>query len=369
MRLLIVDDSIVFRSQIRGAVESSMPAQLIGVAQNGRIALQKLENDAYDVMTLDLEMPEMGGLDVLRELKKRNSNVKVIVFSGQTPRSAAAAFDALKLGAVEVVAKPNGETSSLEEALSQVKSQLIPILKQLSSKTIEKSPSLIDAPIIQAPIAFTATPTPASDTSLRKSNIDLVKPKAIVIGSSTGGPSALEVLFASIKGPISIPIFVVQHMPPVFTSILAQRLGVITRIECAEAKHGEHVRPNRIYVAPGDFHMRTLNTPDGVILSLDQGPKHCHVRPAVDILFEEAANIYDKALFGFILTGMGEDGMLGCKSIKNRGGHVMIQDKESSIVWGMPGAVHAVGAYDKMGSIQECSKYLGQMVSPLKVAS
>lgn len=364
MRLLIVDDSVVFRSQIRAAVESSMAPDFIGIAQNGKIAIQKLEQDSFDVMTLDLEMPEMSGIEVLREIKRKHIKIKVIIFAAQTARSAKSALDALNLGAIEIVAKPNGDVSSLAEALEQVKGQLIPILKQFH---LEKCEAVSIASERDMPASETLASKDPQSFDPSPSYWPRVKlhdflPKAIVIGSSTGGPAALEVMFSKIKGPIQIPIFLVQHMPPVFTAILAQRIQSLTGIECSEAKHGEQVQANHIYIAPGDYHMRILGVGANPSLSLDQGPKHCYVRPAVDYLFEDAAKVYESQLMAFVLTGMGEDGALGCKAIKSRGGGVMIQDKASSTVWGMPGAVHAVGSFDKMASLDECAKCLASML-------
>ena len=361
MRLLIVDDSVVFRSQIKAAVESVMTPEVIGVAQNGKIALQKLTQERYDVMTLDLEMPEMNGMEVLEEIKRQKLPVKTVIFAAQTARGAKGALEALRLGAVEVVAKPDGGAGSLQEALEQVKQQLIPILRQFSQDRaphFEKSPTVARSANVAPPIP----PPSSSHRTWQNKVLETFRPKVIVIGSSTGGPSALDILFSKIKPPISVPILIVQHMPPIFTDSLAQRLQTVTGIKAAEAKHGEQIEPNRIYVAPGDFHMGVVHGPNGILIKLDQGPKRCHVRPAVDVLFEDIASIYERHVMGFVLTGMGEDGMLGAKAIKSNGGGVMIQDKESSVVWGMPGAVHSAGAFDKMGSIEDWSHMLATFV-------
>lgn len=366
MRLLIVDDSVVFRSQIKAAVESVMTPEVIGVAQNGKIALQKLSQERYDVMTLDLEMPEMNGMEVLEEIKRQKIPVKTVVFAAQTARGAKGALEALRLGAVEVVAKPDGGAGSLQEALEQVKQQLIPILQQFSQDRPPRSdigPAVARQTSLAPPVASPIAPQPMWQNKV----LETFRPKVIVIGSSTGGPSALDVLFANIRPPISIPILIVQHMPPIFTDSLAQRLQTVTGVKTAEAKHGEQVEPNRIYVAPGDYHMGVVYGPSGIMIRLDQGPKRCHVRPAVDVLFEDIAAIYERHVMGFVLTGMGEDGMLGAKAIKTHGGGVMIQDRESSVVWGMPGAVHSAGAFDKIGSIEDCSRMLATFVLQSRV--
>jgi two-component system chemotaxis response regulator CheB len=359
MRLLIVDDSVVFRSQIRSAVEVSMAFSGINTAANGRIALQKLEQEKYDVMTLDMEMPEMNGMETLREIKSRGIPVKVVVFAAQTARGASSALEALKLGAIEVVSKPNSVAGSLNEALEQIKDQLIPILKEVESGHVAPSPSR--EVVVPRAVALSSSKQmfpSIKQVEYTKVLIETFKPKIVVIGSSTGGPNALEVLFEQIRGPIRIPILLVQHMPPVFTASLAGRIESITGIAAAEGKNGETLLPGRIYVAPGDYHMGLYLAPAGISIKLSQGPKRCNVRPAVDELFEDVASIYGQHVGGMILTGMGEDGMLGCRAIKSKGGGVMIQDKETCVVWGMPGAVHASGAYDKIGPLNECGRIL-----------
>jgi len=366
MRILIVDDSVVFRSQIKSAVETSMNVTSIATAANGKIALQKLEQETFDVMTLDMEMPELNGIETLREIKARKIPVKVVVFAAQNARAASNALEALKLGALEVVSKPDGGASSLDEALTQVKDQLVPILKQVDGDRVvanaAKAAHSVRASVedVREKSELTARDMcpGIQKTEYPKVRIETFKPKIIVIGSSTGGPNALEVLFTHIKPPVRVPILCVQHMPPVFTASLASRLGAITGVEAAEGRNGEVLKPGRIYMAPGDYHMGLFLAPGGISIKLSQGPKRCNVRPAVDVLFEDVAGIYEQHVGAIILTGMGEDGMLGCRAIKSKSGGVMIQDKETCVVWGMPGAVHAAGAFDKMGPLQECGRIL-----------
>lgn len=359
MRLLIVDDSVVFRSQIKAAVDSSLQVDYLATAANGKIALQKLEQEKFDAMTLDMEMPEMNGMETLKEIKARNIPVKVVVFAAHDKRGASSAMEALRLGAIDVVSKPDGSHTSFEDALEHVKSQLIPILREveigLSSPSTPKVPDASGHELDRS--AKTMFPS-IQPQKYPKVLVESFRPKAVVIGCSTGGPNALEVVFEYIRAPISVPILIVQHMPPVFTASLAERLASITGIESAEGRHGEVVRDGRIYVAPGDFHMGLAVVPGAVTIKISQGAKRCNVRPAVDVLFEDAASSYEHQLGGIILTGMGEDGMLGCRAIKQRGGGVVIQDKESSVVWGMPGAVHASGAFDKVAPLHEVGRIL-----------
>ncbi len=359
MRLLIVDDSVVFRSQIKSAVDASMRVDYVATAANGKIALQKLEQEKFDIMTLDMEMPEMNGMETLREIKSRNIPVKVVVFAAQTSRGAASAMEALRLGAIEVVPKPDGSNASLEQALEHVKSQLMPILQEVDTGRLNNV-GIRPADSARAVIEQSSRemfPT-INRGEYKKLRVESFKPKVIVIGCSTGGPNALEVLFEYVRPPVRVPILIVQHMPPVFTASLAARITTITGVEAAEGRNGEVIREGRIYVAPGDFHMGLFLAPGGISIKLGQGVKRCNVRPAVDVLFEDVASIFESHVGGIILTGMGEDGMLGCRAIKERGGGVVIQDKETCVVWGMPGAVHAAGAFDKMAPLQECGRIL-----------
>jgi two-component system chemotaxis response regulator CheB len=370
MRILIVDDSVVFRSQIKSAVESSMKIELLATAANGKIALQKLEQERFDVMTLDMEMPEMNGMETLKEIKAKKIPVKVVVFAAQTTRGATSAMEALRLGAIEVVPKPDGGNASLDQALEHVKDQLVPILREVetgrlvsgAAKSAESTRAAVEsAKTTVESISKDMFPSIQSG-DYPKVSVEKFKPKIVVIGSSTGGPNALEVLFETIKAPVKVPILIVQHMPPVFTASLATRIANLTGVEAAEGRNGEVLKPGRIYVAPGDYHMGLFFAPGGISIKLSQGPKRCNVRPAVDVLFEDVAAIYEQHVGAMILTGMGEDGMLGCRAIKSKGGGVMIQDKETCVVWGMPGAVHAAGAFDKMGPIQECGRVLRSWV-------
>jgi two-component system chemotaxis response regulator CheB len=185
----------------------------------------------------------------------------------------------------------------------------------------------------------------------------------IVIGSSTGGPAALEKIFSSIKAPINIPILITQHMPPVFTEMLARRLSDMTGIPCAEAKNGEVIKPNQMYIAPGDYHMIVVGNKAEYKIQLNQEAQRNSVRPAVDYLFETAADIFDRTCMGFVLTGMGEDGLIGAQALRRKGAAMMIQDKESCVVFGMPGAIYSSGDYDQIGNLETISTTIRRMTN------
>ena len=345
IRVLVVDDSVVFRTQITGAIGRNVDIEVVGTAATGAIALQKLAQLTVDVVTLDFEMPDMNGIEVLREIKKRGFPVHVIVFSSQTQRGAEAALDALREGADDVVAKPSGEGLTFETAGKAIEEALVPKILQFNSKA---SIPITEAPKIAAKIA--------------KRDLARFLPEAIVIGSSTGGPTALEKIFASLTGPITVPIFIAQHMPPVFTEILARRLGEISGIPSEEAKAGTIVEANHIYVAPGDYHLLLEASGKGTKIALNQMPQRNSVRPAVDYLFESAAQVYKQNCLGVVLTGMGEDGLAGAKALRALNAPIIIQDRESCVVFGMPGAIFAADDYDQMGDLNFITSLLKRLV-------
>lgn len=361
MNVLIVDDSVVFRSQIKSALEDIKDIVVIGTAANGKIALEKLEQGGVDVIILDLEMPVMDGMSMLSEMKKRNFQQVVIVFAAPTGEGIDLTLSALKAGASDFITKPNSN-GSLEQALEGIQRELIPKILQFKNKINIKVTNVTEPKkekilINENQKVYSTVP---------KKRLDAFKPKIVAIGSSTGGPMALEKVFTHLKGVnIKIPIFIAQHMPPKFTEALAKRIELVCEHPANEAKDGDIVEPGHIYVAPGDFHMTVEQFSENskARIRLDQGPKRNSVRPAVDNLFESLANIYGNNCVVFVLTGMGEDGLQGSKAIKSALGGVIIQDEASSVVWGMPGSIFQANVYDAIGNLDECAQYLIQMVS------
>lgn len=354
MRVLIVDDSVTFRSQIRRALEALPGVTVAGTAANGKIALQMLEKKEVDLITLDINMPEMDGIAFLDYLHKNDSyKVKVIVFAHHTARSARDTVKALSLGAVDFVIKPTADNNvGMVDAYEAVLRELAPKVLQFVSA---------EAATNQTAGPKASTTSKADVKEYTKVDIDHFDPSVIVVASSTGGPKALENFFSQLKRPPSMPVLVVQHMPEMFTKFLSKRLGDMMQVECREGIDGELVEPGIVYVAPGNFHMTVKMEGKRFAIQVDQTPRVNFVRPAADLLFRSAAQLFGKGCMGFVLTGMGEDGKVGSQAIKASGGGIMIQDKESSIVWGMPGSVHGANAFDKIGSIQECAKVLARM--------
>ena len=353
VRVLIVDDSTVFRSQVRASLEGLPGVENVGYATNGRLAIDWLKSKSADLITLDMEMPEMDGLATLRELARMGCKAKVIVFSSTTLHGAEATLAALREGASDFLAKPNltllGTAKSPAEA---IRALLEPKIRQFFPESLGGTRAAATIPLPTTPGVAGAFP---------RTDWRLFLPKALVIASSTGGPTALEKLFSMLRPPLQIPIFITQHMPPVFTASLAERIARVSGIPAAEAKHQEMVQSGRIYLAPGDYHLRLEARAGGAMALLDQGPQRNSVRPAADFMFESAVPIYSRNLLGVVLTGMGADGRDGAVAVKRAHGGMLIQDKASCVVFGMPGAVHEVGAYDEMGTLETIASRLVEL--------
>ena len=362
MRILVVDDSVVFRSQIKSALDAIEGIVVAQTAANGKIALDRLEQNTIDVVILDLEMPELDGISTLKEMRKRGFNQKVIVFASASKSAVDLVFSALEAGASDFISKP-ANSGSFEEALEGIKSELLPKVLQFQKKDLEKEKLLLSqVQPVSSEVVRKVVPKKINLSS-DWNKMSQFKPRAIGIGASTGGPTALSAVFAKLKGhPLHLPIFITQHMPPMFTEHLAKSIESLSGHPTNEGKNGEIVKPGHIYVAPGDFHMSVIHTLDGSIqIRLDQGAKRNSVRPAVDNLFESLSHVYGHSCVAFVFTGMGEDGVVGAKSIKAASGSVIIQDEASCVVWGMPGAIYAANAFDVMGNLDECAQSLIQM--------
>jgi two-component system chemotaxis response regulator CheB len=334
IRVLVVDDSVVIRRLVCHALEEDPGIEVVGVAANGRIALSRIPQLAPDVITLDIEMPEMDGLGMLRELRRRDRITPVVMFSTMTERGAAATFDALSLGADDYVTKASN-AGSLDVSLANLRHELLPKLRQFFE---------VASPEVQPRAVPPRAAIPFTNRSPRR---------AVAIGVSTGGPAALAKLVPQFPGDFPLPIFVVQHMPPLFTRLLAERLDSLTPLSVVEGVPGEIPGPGHIYIAPGDQHMRVVNSDLGPVIALDQGPPLNSCRPAVDALFGSLAEVYGPAVIAAVLTGMGHDGMTGTQRLAARGSYIMAQDEATSVVWGMPGAVVDAGVANEILPLED----------------
>jgi two-component system chemotaxis response regulator CheB len=354
LRVMIVDDSVVIRGLISRWVGAEHDMEVAASLRTGLEAVNQLERINPDVAVLDIEMPELDGISALPQLLAKKRDLVIIMASTLTRRNAEVSFKALSLGAADYIPKP--ESTREASAADTFHHDLIQKIRHLGARLRRKpavaSPPLapaISAPAARAPVvARPAAPAPAalapSSGALSTRPFSTQAPKVLLIGSSTGGPQALMALVTEL-GPVidRFPVLITQHMPPTFTTILAEHLARSSRRPAAEAVDGEPVKPGRIYLAPGGKHMRVVRSGADVAIALDDGPAVNFCKPAVDPLFTSAIDIWHGAILSVILTGMGSDGMRGGKDIVAAGGSVIAQDEASSVVWGMPGAAAHAG--------------------------
>ena len=337
IRVLIVDDSVVIRRLITRALSEDADLEIVGSAPNGCVALAKIPQVNPDVVTLDIEMPEMDGLETLRQIRKLYPRLCVIMFSTLTERGAVKTLEALSLGADDYVTK-TANAGSLDKSLEKLRGELTPKIRQFfglksHARVLEAQPVLVPIP-------------PARRNWESKKEI-------IAIGVSTGGPNALSEIFPRFPADLPCPIVVVQHMPPIFTRLLAQRLQSRSHIRVEEARQGTPIEPGKAVIAAGGFHLVLKQSGGKIVAALDESPPVNSCRPAVDVLFASVAAIYGSRALGVILTGMGQDGLSGVKQIKAKGASVIAQDKATSVVWGMPGFVAQAGLADVVAPIDE----------------
>jgi two-component system chemotaxis response regulator CheB len=336
----VVDDSVVIRRLVTHALEQDPALDVVGVAANGVIALQRIPQLNPDVLSLDIEMPEMDGLETLRRVRREYPQLRVIMFSTLTERGAAVTLEALALGADDYVAKPSNE-GSLDRSMARLREELIPKIKQFFHLPGQ---SRAAAPPDTAHVAA-APPVWRGAPALHSAN---ARPRIVVIGVSTGGPNALGAILPELPAAFPLPVLVVQHMPPLFTRLLAERLHSTCRLPVAEASQGAPVEAGKILVAPGDFHLKVASIGGRVQVHLDQSPPQNSCRPSVDALFASTGEVYGGSAIAVILTGMGQDGLRGAQILKARGASILAQDEASSVVWGMPGAVVNAGLADRV---------------------
>ena len=332
IRVLVVDDSVVIRRLVTRVLAEDPAIEIAGIAANGSIALGRIPQVHPDVVSLDIEMPEMDGLETLRRIRQQYLSLRVIMFSTLTARGAEHTLEALRLGANDYVTKP-ANVGSLDLSIERLRGELIPKIKQFFVE-----PPRVTLPGQQAIVGL----------GVHHPAVAAYKPEVVAIGVSTGGPNALAHIFPQFPADFPCPILVVQHMPPLFTRMLAERLNAQSQIEVLEAADGMPVERGKALIAPGDFHMRVARLNRGLVVRLDQGPPQNSCRPAVDALFGALARVCGGRVLGVVLTGMGRDGLLGAQELKSKGALMLAQDRESSVVWGMPGSIAEAGFADKI---------------------
>jgi two-component system chemotaxis response regulator CheB len=343
IKVLLVDDSAVIRKVLGDALAADPQIEVIGTAVNGKIALAELARLNPDIITLDIEMPEMGGLEVVRHIRESNREIPIIMCSSLTSEGASHTLEALALGASDYVTKPSSHGVSTREVVGD---ELIRKIKALATNAKSKR------------VPTTMRPESARGPSKGTQEIDV-----IAIGVSTGGPNALTDLLSCLPSNLGAPVMIVQHMPPIFTRLLAERLNESCALPVCEATHAQEVKPGHVYIAPGDKHMEIKRLLGRFLISLNDNPPENSCRPAVDVLFRSVAKVYGARSAAVILTGMGQDGLLGCQSVREVGGSILVQDRQSSAVWGMPGAIVDAGLTSTVLSPSQIAKELASRVT------
>lgn len=376
IKVLVVDDSVVVRRLIVDALGDAREITVVGTAANGLLAQAKIDSLKPDVVTMDIEMPQMNGIEAVKELRKRHKRLPVIMFSTLSAAGASATLEALAAGATDYVTKPSN-VGSVSESIAAVREQLVPKIHALAGRPSSTGTALRPGPpagrlgaapprpgtLAPGPGRMGAPPPPSSARTVRRSGppgrVDL-----LAIGSSTGGPDALTKVLTAFPADLPVPVVITQHMPPVFTRMFAERLDRSVALKVVEATDGMELTVGTVYIAPGDRHLVLVRRGTQVLTQLNSGPPENSCRPAVDVMFRSVAQIFGGAAYAAVLTGMGHDGRGGAKVLRDAGAEVLAQDEASSVVWGMPGAVVTAGLAD---DVQPLDRVAGALVARLKV--
>jgi two-component system chemotaxis response regulator CheB len=350
IRVMIIDDSSVVRRAVTEALSHDRDISVVGTASNGKIALQRMIQWNPEVLVLDLEMPESDGFELLRALRADFPKIRTIMFSSATQRGAVQTIEALSLGASDYVAKPTTiHQGGYSEAIKQVAAELIPKIKQFRphptwTKALPKGAKPVEELTVEK--ALRSAPRAI---------------RIVAIGVSTGGPAALSKLIPALSKDFPVPIVIVQHMPPIFTRMLAERLHQGGGVHVVEGMEGMALEPGTAYIAPGNYHMTVRQKEAKITLGMNQEPPVNYCRPSVDVLFRSVADVYGGEALGIMMTGMGQDGLNGTRTMKRKGAMIFAQDQASSVVWGMPSFVVREGLADCVlpldgmkSAIEEC---------------
>jgi two-component system, chemotaxis family, protein-glutamate methylesterase/glutaminase len=341
IRVLVIDDSRAVRMIVTKVFGSEPDIEVIGQAENGAEGVVLARQLRPDIITCDVEMPVMDGLATVTELKRLRVDAPIIMFSSLTEAGSRATLEALSRGASDYLPKPMG-VNGAEDAMERLRRDLVPKVRALAGARRTQAAAAA-APPVRRPAATSHV-------------------AAVVLGCSTGGPSALEQVFAGFHAPLPVPMLVVQHIPPVFSGMLAERLDRVSPMKVVEAEDHMPVTPGTAYIAPGGRHM--VVRPVGVHgqIALHDGPPVNSCRPAVDVLFGSAAEVYRGHQLGVILTGMGQDGLSGCRALTEVGASVVVQDEPTSVVWAMPGVVANAGLAEEILPIDRVASAIERRV-------
>ena len=341
-RVLVVDDSVVARQILTRLLSKDPAIEVVGTAPNGRIALAKIEQSNPDVVTLDVEMPEMNGLETLAILRKTHPFLPAVMFSISTAPGSSAAISAMAYPFVDYVTKP-APGAGPDATEKVVREDLLPRIKKCTVAAMIKE--------------LAGSQRASLAVAQSKGELQVVphfqRVDVVVVGVSTGGPDALAELLPYFPSDFAVPILIVQHMPASFTKHLAESLAEKSNIPVAEGRSGQLLLPGHVWLAPGDFHMRIAIIKGEACIQLDRGPRENSCRPSVDILFQSASETFGPHVLAVVMTGMGQDGFKGCEQIHAAGGRIIVQNEATSVVWGMPGAIVSAGLVDQILSLNE----------------
>jgi two-component system chemotaxis response regulator CheB len=387
IKVLVVDDSVVVRRLIVDSLTGAPDIEVVGTAANGLLAQAKIDQLKPDVVTMDIEMPQMDGIAAVRELRKRHKHLPVIMFSTLSAAGASATLEALSAGATDYVTKPSN-VGSIAESIAAVREQLVPKIHALAGR---RQPGAATRPgqppgrpgVKPPPTGRPGGPVPGRPglAPLRPTGPAAAGPARparragppgrvdiLAIGSSTGGPDALTKVLQALPADLPVPVVVTQHMPPVFTRMFAERLDRSTSLHVVEAGDGMELAPGTVYIAPGDKHLVLQRRSTATLTQLSGAPPENSCRPAVDVMFRSVAALFGASAFATVLTGMGYDGRGGAKVLREAGAEILAQDEASSVVWGMPGAVVGAGLADEILPLDRIAAALMQRVQAGRVS-
>ena len=327
VRVLLTDDSVVIRRVFSVCLAEDPEIEIVAMAENGKKGVEAASQHDIDVVIMDVEMPVMDGIEATAAIRKQDPHLPIVMFSSITSKGARATMDALSAGASDYLAKPSS-VGQVADAMSVLRETLIPKIKGWGRRYQRQTGRSV---VTRQSRLSTGVPKPGLKAG--------AKADIVAIGISTGGPDALAQVLPAIPGDFDTPIVIVQHMPPVFTGLLAERLDKVCPLSVCEAAEGNIVSGGGVWIAPGGQHMTLRNENDQTVVRLQDGPPVQSCKPAVDVLFKSVAERFGNSVLGVVMTGMGQDGRDGSQVIKKAGGQVVIQDEDTSVVWGMPGAV------------------------------
>lgn len=345
-RILIVDDSCLCQRVLTEVIDSHDQLEVVGVAGNGKIALEMIDKLEPDLVTLDILMPELDGVQTLIELRKRWPHLKTIMTSSLTSEGSDAALDALSLGASDYSLKPLS-SAGVNSMKTDFQAELVPKIEALCG---------ID--MVHIPDTLAAIPTLKTTDVHHPQTCTDRRPEIVAIGVSTGGPDALARVLGQLPPTFQVPVVIVQHMPAEFTEKLAKRLNTCCALNVAEAKVGDKIKAGNVYIAPGDFHMVLDKISTDVIVNLNRDEHENSCRPSVNPLFRSLPAIYGDQVLAVIMTGMGSDGLNGCEAVSRAGGSIIVQDKPTSVVWGMPRLVATAGLAEEVLPLDQIANAL-----------